>query len=93
MRQSTSVQGIQNTQLAESLLLACQNMANIDNEMVDYISQHLYIQSAMILEDNNLTESQRKYYTAFFHSCSKFINAENDNIKQQAIDEIKHFVA
>ncbi len=92
MRQQNTAQNIQHNQLAESLLLACQDKSNVDTEMFDYVSQHLYIQSSMRMHDSRLTTSQRKYYTAFFQSCSKLINAENDNIKQQAIDEIKHFI-
>lgn len=82
-----------NNQLAESLLAASQGLNEDNSDMVDYVSQHLFIQSSMMLQNTNLSDTQRQSVMAFRNSCQKLINAENDTMKQQAIAEIKQHIA
>lgn len=80
----------ENNNLVNSLLAF--NNSSDNQEIVDYLSEHLYIQSHIAMPRVQKL-GNIKGMTDFFRACHKLYYAGDESIKNQAIDEIRLQVA
>lgn len=77
---------VSDNNLVNSLLALSSSAEN--QEMVDYLSEHLYIQSHIVLPRIHKNANQQAL-TSFYRSCQKLYCAGDDNAKNQAMAELR----
>jgi hypothetical protein len=82
--------GSDNNSLVNSLLAF--NNSSDNQEIIDYLSEHLYIQSQIAMPRVQKL-GNIKGMTDFYRACHKLYYAGDEKVKNQAIDEIRLQVA
>ncbi len=86
-KEKTKSMGVETGEaLAASLLAITGFSSSNDDELIDYMSEHLYIQSVMSLPRNSSEADVAK--TRFYNTCEKIYRAADIAGKREAIRQM-----